>query len=127
MRSVMAIVLGLAVIIAVTTIGTMLPTKPLMGGDQTVQPTMTYLAANLFLGFLGAVLGGYLAAMVGREKPMLAVGALAGLLVVMSIVAALATDKQTQEADQPAWYPYVIAPIGIGGVLLGGLMRRGAG
>lgn len=74
---------------------------------------------------MAAIIGGWVAgAMAGRE-PMIHAGALSVLVLAMSVVSFIATRGLPEAAAQPKWYQLVATILGVGGVLLGGVMRGG--
>ncbi len=117
--------------------------------EGTTEVTVGWLAVNLPLSLLGAVLGGWVAAFVGRSPTGGPVKALAVLILVLGLAtgvahlyvdpapedreAAAAEEKPvtemsgfqaSSEAIQPTWYNFVIGPLGFAGVWLGGTLQR---
>jgi hypothetical protein len=81
---------------------------------------ITYLAANLFLGLVSAVVGGYVCGWIAPSNPVVHAAILAGLFGVLSLATAVTTGAAP---GQPIWYPWVIGVIGISGVVIGGVVR----
>lgn len=130
LRSVAAVVAGFGFTASTVMIGTIIATALFIPGGLTAAAGGTvpaalpgmYLAANLAVSFLGAVLGGWLAARIAAFAPFAHAAALAALLAAMSIGSAMSAA----ETPQPRWYPIVIGAIGVAGVLLGGALRAAA-
>jgi hypothetical protein len=129
LRSLAAVGGGFVAMMVVVMIGTAAATAVFVPGgltaamSQTAPPgplPRTYLAANLIVSLAGAVLAGWIAARFAPSSPGAHVLALAGLMVIMTV----ATAAQGAAPGQPAWYPWVIGAIGLGGVLIGGLVWR---
>jgi len=130
-RSVIAVVMGFIVVMIVVIAGTaaaaaMMVPGGLAGlaarGDSLPE---TYVAANLAVSLMAAVLGGWVTARMSPGNPMAHVYALAGLMVLMSIPSLLGYGGAAPY--QPDWYRYLLPVIGVGGVLIGGRMRVRAG
>ncbi|MGH7703363.1 MAG: class I SAM-dependent methyltransferase [Gemmatimonadales bacterium] len=83
----------------------------------TAPPTQTYLIATLVSGFLAAAVGGWVTARLAPAKPWHHVGAVAGLLVILTPLAG--------SVGGPGWYRWAIAGAGIAGLVLGALVRVG--
>jgi len=94
------------------------------GVKQKSNPSETvpanYLAANLTLSLLSAIVGGYVCGWIAHSDPLVHAGILAGLLGVLSLTTAVATGAAP---GQPTWYPWVIGVIGVSGILVGGYVR----
>jgi len=125
LRSVAAVLGGFIAMAIVVMVGTMAASATLLPGRlsrmQSGAPaggvSRRYLIANLAVSLLAAAIGGVLAARIAGSHPMVHVVVLAALVLLMSAVSA-----RGNSADQPSWYPRVIAMIGVGGVLIGGLV-----
>jgi len=109
---------------------------------ETMQATGKWIALNLPLGFVGALLGGWLAASIARAKAGLAVRALAIIVLVFGLM--LAANERMRDPDasppedanaeveamlrarQPDWYTFLIPFVGFSGVMIGGTVRRRA-
>ena len=115
--------------------------------------TITYLAINLGLGFIGAVLGGVVAAAIAASPTNRPVHVLAGIVLIAGLVLAglhLVTDEPADgqpageataasegtesddmmaamlamgEVTAPTWYNFTLPFIGFAGVLLGGRLK----
>jgi hypothetical protein len=129
LRSVLSVIEGYVVMAVVVMLGTLAATAALVPGGLaamknaqaggTITPGRNYLAANLLISLIGAILGGWVTARVAIYSPMIHVGILALLIVVMSVASA----RKQGTAGQPSWYPMTITVLGIAGVLLGGLLQ----
>jgi hypothetical protein len=109
---------------------------------QTNRATAAWLALNLPLSFIGAMLGGWLTASIAKVKAVPAVRALALLVLVLGLMMAVSetmrdptgtiSESDAQEApamigsQQPTWYTFVIPFVGFAGVMLGGSIRSRA-
>ena len=127
-RSIAAVLGGFLAMAIVVMIGTMAAAAALIpGGLSTMRSgpsgapvSSRYLAVNLTVSLLAAVLGGTLTARIAGSNPRLHTFVLAGFVLVMSVVSARQSSGNT--GGQPSWYGGVIAVIGVGGVLLGGVL-----
>jgi hypothetical protein len=101
----------------------------------TSQVTGAWLAGSLPLAFLGAVLGGWAAFRIGRERGRGAVAWLIGVVLVVGLVSAVTTMgaepagpppaglgpfEAASQAVQPLWYAWLMPFVGAAGVWLGG-------
>ena len=114
-----------------------------MGADGAFAPggydvSTTWIVVSFVLGFLAAVTAGYLAAVIGRG--MTAVKILAGIVLVLGIVSAVAVSvsprpegartadvpnlEAMSKAQTPLWVALINPLIGIAGVLVGGGLRK---
>lgn len=128
MRSIICVVAGFVVVMAVVIGGTAAATELIVEGGlegaasrpaSTLPPT--YFAANLIVSAMGALLGGWVTARMAPDREMLHVFALAGLIILMSLPALLGYGPSTP--GQPAWYVYTLPVLGVGGAILGGWLR----
>ena len=130
LRSVAAVIAGYLSMAALVMVGIVAATAALVpGGLATMRGGATagalstgYLAANLVVSLLGAILGGWVAARIGQRAPFahaLVLAALAGCF-------ALVTALRGAQPGQPAWYPWTLAAIAVTGILIGGWLRAGA-
>jgi hypothetical protein len=105
----------------------------------TTRVTGLWLAGSLPLAFLGAILGGWVAARIGGVQWEQAVWGLVGLVLALGYLEAimrLRADPETLPAGelgpfeaaahalQPAWYAWTIPLVGALGVWLGGKAGR---
>jgi hypothetical protein len=128
MRSIICVVAGFVVLMAVVMGGTAAATELIVEGGlegaanrpaSALPPT--YFAANLIVSAMGALLGGWVTARMAPDREMLHVFALAGLIVLMSLPGLLGYGPSAPE--QPAWYLYTLPLLGVGGAILGGWLR----
>jgi hypothetical protein len=100
--------------------------------------TMTWILVSTVLGFIGAVIAGYVAAAIGKSGT--AVKILAGIVLVLGLLTAVMvavspkpTDARTAatpnmeamtKAQTPLWVAILNPLIGIAGVMVGGGMRK---
>jgi hypothetical protein len=122
LTSIVAVVSGYLGMAVVVMIGTALAAAVLIPGGISAAkslkeaPPPNYLYANLALSFVAALFGGWLCARLAPNNPLVHDGALAAILLIMSLLSA-----KSQASRQPPWYPWTIAVTGVAGVVLGGL------
>ena len=119
MRSVMAVLAGLAamtvvVIVATVLFGQLLYPDADPAGRQT--PTGAWLAVNFAYSLAAAALGGWLAGYLAPRAPFIHAIALAILAVAIALPGILGGGSP----GQPAWYPATMAALAVVGILLGG-------
>ncbi len=117
LRGVAAVLVGLAVV----TIGSVAAGRAviaLTGMGPEASPTAGFLAASLATRLLVAGLAGYLTAKAAPRAPLAHAGALAGVLVLLS-VAAIAGLSAAGGLEDPTWYPTAMLFVGPAGVLAG--------
>jgi hypothetical protein len=106
----------------------------------TTEVTAVWLLINIPLSFIGAIFGGWVAAVIGRHPANLPVKVLAGIVFLLALLNAwmqrtmerpeipegfdLATFEAAQYAIQPDWYNVSLAILGPVGVLVGGMMHQ---
>lgn len=130
LRSIAAVIIGFGFMAATVMVGSIMATLLFLPGGTAAAAAGTvpaavppmYLAANLALGGVGALFGGWLAARIGSTAPMTHAAALAALTAGLAIVSA----SQPAAGPQPAWYAAVVGAIGVVGVLAGGKLRAAA-
>jgi hypothetical protein len=117
----------------------------IMGTEHAFKPgsydvSNRWLAVSTVLGFIGAVFGGYAAAMIGKGG--MAVKITAGIVLLMGVltVAMVAISPRTVEArgndvpnmeamskaQTPLWVAVLNPIIGVVGVLIGGSLKKTA-
>lgn len=126
-RSVAAVAGGLGFMAATVTVGTLLSTAVMGGatpgeGKPGEVVSTGYLAANLLVCGIGAVLGGWLAARIASFAPYGHAAVMAAIVAVLSI----STATGTSAPGYPDWYPSVLGLIAVFGILLGGKLRAAA-
>jgi hypothetical protein len=127
MRSVAAIAVGLGFMAATVTVGTLVASTLFGGGELAdgrplATPKATYLALNLAICGIGAILGGWLAARIASFAPYGHAAIMAAIVAVLSITTATGAPA----AAHPGWYPSVLGLVAVLGVLLGGKLRAAA-
>jgi hypothetical protein len=114
-----------------------------MGANTAFSPggydvSMTWILVSTVLGFIAAVVAGYVAAAIGKSGT--AVKILAGIVLVLGLVTAIfvaispkPTEARTADtpnmeamskAQTPLWIAVLNPIIGVAGVLLGGSLRK---
>ena len=133
LRGILVVLGGYVAMVAVVMLGTVLATAALVpgglaamrsarSGAAAVMPPVgtPYLAANLAVSFLAAMLGGWLVQRHAPAPPLGWVCGLAALLLALGIGLAVKGPR----GGQPAWYAYVIPLVGVAGVFAGALLTR---
>lgn len=128
MRSIICVVAGFVVVMAVWLAGTAAATELIVEGGLFGAATgprselpPEYFAANLVMSAMGAMLGGWVTARMAPAAEMAHVLALAVLIVLMSLPGLLGYGES--QADQPVWYIYSLPVLGVGAAILGGWLR----
>lgn len=148
-RSILATVAGYVVMTGVIMASLALTVgglgKDFMFEPDSLEPKASWMALNVVLSLVAAVLGGFVAALVARRADRKPVKVLAGILLVLGLGMAIARVMQpppdtaileearaegrelsafelASEAKQPVWYAFLLPFLGAGGVLLGGRM-----
>ncbi len=116
------LVMALAVGLGTAAAANWMLSRPADGAPP--RPTPSYIAVNLIVSGLAAILGGFTAARLAGRSPMVHAGVLALLLVVLSIITSLASGSQATQSNQPVWYPFAVAVLGATGVMAGGWLVR---
>jgi hypothetical protein len=144
MRSILAVLAGYLVMfvwVATTLSIAWYFTGPEVGfRPDTTEVTVIWLLINIPLSFIGAIFGGWVAAVIGRHRSNLPVKVLAGVVFLLALLNAwmqrtmerpeipegfdLSTFEAAQYAIQPDWYNFFLAILGPAGVLLGGMMHQ---
>lgn len=146
MRTVLAVIAGYAVIFIF--IVTALTLAYMAGGanfafqGESLNVTAGWLVMATVMNFVAACLGGWIAAVIAKEKSPSAVRALAALLLILGLgiaaynltsdrpapaksISELTSSEAAQFATQPHWYNFLIPFLGFAGVLVGGRGRSG--
>jgi hypothetical protein len=84
-------------------------------------PGSSYVYTNLLFSYGAAMIGGYVAAVIGASAPLAHACALAVIVLVLSIVSAVQIGDR-----QPRWYQVTLALLGPLGVVIGGWIRATA-
>jgi hypothetical protein len=140
-RTAIGIIVALVVMSVVTFALSVAPWF-VLGLDAVLEPgrfdtVRAYDLYALAVAFGGAVLGGWLAATIGRSR--IAVFVLAGFAVAGGVTNAVQqagrpepgartsgvpVQQVMQTRREPAWYTWLIPVLGVTGVLVGGRLRR---
>jgi hypothetical protein len=126
LMSILSVVAGFVAMSVLVMAGTIALTAALVPGGvaamrasaQPAAPTRPYLAANLALSLVAAVVGGWVTARLAPRAPGGHLIALGALLLVMGVVSA----RMPQAHLQPPWYRVTIPIVGIAGVGLSALL-----
>lgn len=86
-------------------------------------PGSTYLAVNLGYSLAAAVLGGWVTARLAPGHLMAHGGALAGMILVLSLSMPSQATTAAGGPSQPAWYFWGTLVIGVTGALIGAWLR----
>jgi hypothetical protein len=121
-RSVIAVIAGYAAMAAVVVALTVLVKRiaPAWVGSERA-PGSSYVYTNLLFSYGAAMIGGYVAAVIGASAPLAHACALAVIVLVLSIVSAVQIGDR-----QPRWYQVTLALLGPLGVVIGGWIRATA-
>jgi hypothetical protein len=130
LRSIVAILAGFGFLVSTLMVGTVIATAIFIPegasppGGRPPAPEMhpAYLAVNVAVSAMGAVMGGWLAARIGGAAPFMHAAVLAVIVAVLSV----ATLLNAPASAQPRWYLIVLSTIVVVGVLLGGKLRAAA-
>ncbi len=120
LKSIRAVLAGYALVAALVIVATLVASKVLP------EPTTTYLVLNLSYSLVFAVIGGYVTARIAPHSPLIHAGALAAIFLFVSFAASLLSAAAETAAfiAQPSWYPFVVALLGAGGVVVGGFVYQ---
>ena len=128
MRSIICVVAGFVVVMAVFLAGTAAATELIVPGglSQAVNELpaaapANFYAANLVVSAMGALLGGWVTARMAPAAEMAHVLALALLVLLMCVPALLGYGPAA--AVEPMWYKVALPVLSVGGALLGGWLR----
>ncbi len=119
LKTIESVIAGYLAMAAVVMIGTVAAAATMIPGGLAGAkaldrpPPRNYLLANLVVSFVAALVGGWVTTRMAASRPGLHAIALAVLVVLMSVVSARSQAKQ-----QPKWYPWTIAVVGVAGILL---------
>jgi uncharacterized membrane protein YfcA len=120
-RSVLAVVAGYLATAVIVMAGTF-AAMAAFGLSMTSAPTPPYLAANLVVSFIGAVVGGWVCTRIAPNRQWAHAVALVFLFFLISL---LPVGGATN--GQPAWYTLALAFIGTVGVMSGAwIQQRGS-
>jgi hypothetical protein len=146
LRAILAVVVGYlvmaAIVIPAFTLPIFLPSDWVWEKDS-LEVTKLFLIVTLAVSLVGAVGGGWVAALIARRRDHPAVFVLAGLVLVLGLfsaagnslretpvkspqqVAAMTFKERAEVATQPVWYAFTLPVLGCVGVLVGARLRRG--
>ncbi len=149
MRPVLAVVAGYLIMVIFVMV-TLTIAWGLLGSSfafqsGTTHVTLRWVGLNLSLSVLAAIAGGYVTMWIAPNDSMLTVKILAGIILVVGLIMAVAhifTDPSVDqhlaqgvvvegmsafsaasESVQPLWYNFLVPIIGAVGVLVGGRLR----
>jgi hypothetical protein len=88
------------------------------GASPDTTPSMGFMLFSLGYGFLFAIVGGYITAMIAGRAEMKHAIALAGICVLMGFISMIFAAGQ-----QPLWYQIANMGIAVFGVVLGSYFR----
>jgi hypothetical protein len=127
LRSVAAIAVGLGFMAATVTVGILVASALIGGGEPAdgksfAAAVALYLYVNLVICGIGAILGGWLAARIASFAPYGHAAVMAAIVAVLSITTATGAPAPAH----PGWYPSEHGIVAVLGVLLGGKLRAAA-
>ncbi|MES2124970.1 MAG: hypothetical protein V4503_09835 [Gemmatimonadota bacterium] len=105
--SILAVLAGFAFMVVLVMVTTPLLAKLFLEGGMRGSLTTSYLAGNLTMAGVAALGGGCLTARLAHQEPLLHGIALAGLMLVMSLL----SMRQSTSAGQPRWYALTLATV----------------
>ena len=119
LRAFLALLAGFLTMAVLVGLATVLLTKlvPEWVGSPG-HPRAGYIFVNLGYSFAAAMAGGYVAAWVAKENPLIHALALALIVLLLAGLSAL-----QQRGMQPIWYQLLLVAITPLGVTLGGMLR----
>jgi len=116
LRSLGAVIAGFALMTALVIGGTFVATLVLSAPEAA--PSGPYLVVNLLVSFGAAVAGGALTARLAPVRPALHAGAIAVVMVAMTLPSPGGPDA-AGTAGRPEWYPLVVLLTGLVGLGVG--------
>jgi hypothetical protein len=130
-RSVAAVAAGFATMVILVMMGTFAWVAVMVPGGMAamrqnpdmanMKPSVGYLAMNLTLSFVAALLAGWITTRVASGGPVGHLVALACLVLVMSVVSAMGPGS----GQQPGWYKVAIPLIGLAGLAMSAWLATG--
>lgn len=91
------------------------------GSDGMQMPGTGWLIIILIMGFLAALAGGFVTALLGKNAPFNVSSALVGLIILMGLLTAF-----TAGAEQPVWYQVLQTLLGAAGAWYGANLKKQA-
>jgi hypothetical protein len=123
-RSLLSVIAGFVGMAILVMIATGLAVKFMLHASDMqsvmkLKPTPAYLAVNLAYSAIFAVFGGLITANIAGRAPVVHALALAGLMLVMSVVSFF----QSAQTRQPKWYGLTLMVLVPAGAVLGGYLQ----
>ena len=118
LRSILSVLLGFVAMTVVVVVGTLLAAAATGVGPQG-PPTAPYLVLNILLCIPAGLAGGWVSRRLAPGESLRPVWVLAAIVVVFGLMGAM-----HPEPGQPAWYCWVIIPLGAASVMTGGRAWR---
>ena len=152
MRPILAVIAGYLVMVIIVMV-TLTLAWTILGPSFAYRPgtthvTLAWIGFNLPISILAAIAGGYVTEWVSPSDTLMTVKVLAGIILGVGFIMAIAhlfTDQSaaqqmadgmvtegmnafagSSEAVQPIWYNFLIPLLGAAGVMIGGHLRRQA-
>ena len=116
-RSVLAVLAGYAVLTAVVLLLFFLWSG---GAEPTETPTRDFMLLALGVGFVGAVAGGWVTAVLAPGHRWKHVQGLAAVILLVAAV-----NLFWAAGDEPLWFQLGNIGLGVAGVFVGGSLKRG--
>ena len=88
------------------------------GAQSIPEPSAGYLAANVVMSFVIAVIGGLVTQRIATHAPMAHLLALCGVMLLMGFI----SSRMPGSAAQPSWYRVAIPFVSVAGVLASALV-----
>jgi len=123
-RSLLAVLVGYAVLAAV--IGLLFYLW--LGAQPDTPPSRKFLFVALGVGFVAAVAGGWVTALLAPGKRWRHVQGLVALILVMAAVDLIGMDSVNliwMAGQEPRWFQLGLLAAAVAGVVLGGSLKRG--
>jgi len=119
-RSVLGIILGYG---AVRALAVMANAVVFHGGAPEGPPELALQVVLLGMNGLAAIVGGYVAAAVGRRNPLAHGVALGAILVAVAVVMSLSGLTNSGASSEPRWFSLSVMGVSMLGATMGGLAR----
>lgn len=120
LRSLLAMIAGYVVI---TVLVVMANAVVFHGSSLEGPPELPLQLILIAMSALAAVVGGYVAAAIGRSRPLLHGAALGLFLAGVGIAMLVSGQSDMGPAKEPRWFAIAVLSVGLAGATLGGVVR----